>query len=76
MSELSKQVNNFFNEATKTEVDELIDSMLLSEHLKQVLKLKYVQGKDVNYIAYITGFSKSKIDSDLRKIRKKISKLI
>ena len=76
MSELSKQVNNFFNEATKSDVDKLKDNMIISDHLKQVLEMRYIQGKDINYIAYVTGYSKGKIEADLRKIRKKISKII
>ena len=76
MSELSKQVNRFFNEATKKEVDNLKQSILISEHLKKVLEMRYIEGKDIDYIAYVTGYSKSKIEADLRKLRKKISKII
>jgi hypothetical protein len=76
MSELSKKVNRFFDEATKTEVEHLIDEMLISEHLKLVLKLRYIENKDINFIAYKTGYSKGKIEADLRKLRKKLSKLI
>lgn len=76
MSELSKQVNKFFNEATKKDVDNLKENILISEHLKKVLEMRYIEGRDINYIAYITGYSKGKIEADLRKIRKKISKII
>jgi DNA-directed RNA polymerase specialized sigma24 family protein len=76
MSEISKQVNKFFNEATKKEVEDLKDNILISEHLKTVLEMKYIEGYDINYIAYKTGYSKGKIESDLRKLRKKIAKLI
>jgi len=76
MSEISKQVNRFFNEATKKEVNELTDNILISEHLKNVLEMRYIKGYDINYIAYQTGYSKGKIESDLRKLRKKIAKLI
>lgn len=76
MSELSKQVNKFFNDATKKEVEHLKDNILISEHQRKVLEMRYIEGKDINYIAYETGYSKGKIEADLRKIRKKISKLI
>lgn len=76
MSELSKQVNKFFNDATKKEVEDLKDNILISEHQRKVLEMRYIEGKDINYIAYETGYSKGKIEADLRKIRKKISKLI
>ena len=76
MSELSRQVNKFFNEASKNEVENLIDNILMTDHLKRVFEMKYIEGKDINFIAYKTGYSKGKIEADLRKIRKKISKII
>ena len=76
MSELSKKVNRYFDEATKSDVNKLKEDILISEHLKRVLELRYIEGRDINYIAYITGYSKGKIEADLRKLRKKISKLI
>ena len=76
MSELTKKVNRFFDEATKAEVENLINQMSISEHLKLVLKLKYIEEKDINFIAYQTGYSKAKINSDLAKLRKKMSKVI
>lgn len=76
MSELSKQVNNFFSEATKSEVIDLLDKIYINEHEKKVLLMRYTEGYDINYIAYKTGYSRGKIEADLRKIRKKLSKLI
>lgn len=76
MSELSKQVNRFFNSATKTEVENLKQELLVTEHQKKVLEMKYIEGKDIDFIAYTTGYSKGKIESDLRRIRKKIAKLL
>ena len=76
MSELSKRVNNFFLEATRSDVEKLKNDMLISEHLYKVFEMRYIQNKDINFIAYTTGYSRGKIEADLRKIRKKISKLI
>ena len=76
MSELSKKVNRFFNSATKSDVENLKQELLITEHLKNVLEMKYIEGKDIEYIAYVTGYSRGKIEADLRKIRKKIAKLL
>lgn len=76
MSELSRKVNSFFNEATRTEVEQIFNNILISEHLQLVFKMRYIENKDINFIAYTTGYSKSKIESDLRKIRKKLAKVI
>ena len=76
MSELSKRVNQFFNFTPKSEVNKIKDNIIISEHLKQVLEMRYIEGKYIVYIAYKTGYSRSKIEADLRKLRKKIEPLI
>lgn len=76
MSELSKKVNQFFNFTPKTEIEKVKNDMVISEHLRQVLEMRYMQGKDIDYIAYKTGYSRGKIESDLRKIRRKMEPLI
>lgn len=76
MSELSKRVNQFFNFTPKSEVNKIKDNIIISEHLKQVLEMRYIEGRDIEYIAFKTGYSRSKIEADLRKLRKKIEPLI
>lgn len=76
MSELSKRVNKFFNFTPKSEIDKVKENIVISEHLKQVLEMRYLEGRDIEYIAFKTGYSRSKIESDLRKLRKKIEPLI
>jgi DNA-directed RNA polymerase specialized sigma24 family protein len=76
MSELSKKVNRFFENATKAEVENLLDNIIITDHEKQVFRLKYIKGHDIDYIAIMTGYSKGKIEADLRKIRRKMEKLV
>lgn len=76
MSMLSKQINEFFSVATKEDAEKVINNMLINDHLKKVLYMKYIEGKDIEFIAYKTGYSKAKINADLAKIRRKISKAL
>lgn len=76
MSETSKQMNRFIEDATKIEIEEILENIILTDHQKEVFEMKYIKRYDVNYIAYKTGYSISKVESDLRKIRKKFVKLI
>lgn len=76
MSELSKKVNRYFNDMTKPELNILLETIMLDEHLHKVLIMRYVENKDIDFIAYKTGYSKGKIEADLRKIRRKIARLI
>lgn len=72
MSELSKNVNKFFKFSPKREIDDLIDQLVLSDHLRLVLNLFYVEKKDIDTIAEITGYSRGKIEADLKTIRHKM----
>lgn len=76
MSELSKRINQFFREATRQEVKVVKDNIYISEHLEQVFNMFYLEKKDIDFIAYKTGWSRGKIEADLRLIRSKISKII
>lgn len=76
MSELSKRVNEFFKSATRNEVKEIKDNIYISEHLEKVFDMFYIQKKDIEYIAFTTGYSRGKIEADLRLLRKKLNKLI
>ena len=76
MSDLSKKVNRFFKFATKPEVMKVKDNIYISKHLNEVFEMFYLQGKDIDYIAFKTGYSRGKIEADLRLLRKKIEPLI
>ena len=76
MSELSKRINEFFRSATRKDVMQIKDNIYISEHLEKVFDMFYLQRKDIDYIAYSTGYSRGKIEADLRLLRSKISKLL
>lgn len=75
MSEITKKINQFFRLATKKEVQEIKDKIYISEHLEQVFTMYYIEKKNIGYIADITGYGVTKINSDLRLIREKINRL-
>lgn len=76
MSQLSKRINEFIKYATRQEVKEIKDKIYISEHLEKVFDMFYIQKLDIDYIAYKTGYSRGKIEADLRLLRSKINKLI
>lgn len=76
MSELTKKINQFFRLATRKEVQEIKDNIYISEHLEQVFTMYYIEKKSIGYIADVTGYGVTKINSDLRLLREKINKLL
>ena len=54
----------------------LIDSCLMSEEDKQILKMIYVENKTLAYIGDVLGYSESTIKTKHRKLLKKLLKLL
>lgn len=55
---------------------ELLDSCTLSDEDKEIIKLHYVQHKNLGYIADTLGYSESAIKKKHKKILCKISKIL
>lgn len=76
MSKLVKEINKFFNKATKTEIHELLSEIMLDEYQAKIFRMKYIQHYDIGYIADILKVSRSKLNNDLAKIRLKIERAL
>lgn len=55
---------------------ELLDSCTLSDEDKEIVKLHYVQNKNLGYIADMLGYSESAIKKKHKKILCKLSKIL
>lgn len=55
---------------------ELLDSCTLSNEDKEIVKLHYVQNKNLGYIADMLGYSESAIKKKHKKILCKLSKIL
>lgn len=56
--------------------EELLDTCILTEEDKTIMRLHYLKGKDFGYIADELGFSESTIKRKHQKILKKVGKLV
>ena len=54
----------------------LIDSCLIPEEDKQILRMIYVENKTLSYIGDVLGYSESTIKTKHRKLLKKLLKLL
>lgn len=55
MSNITKQINKYFDEASRPEVEKLIQQeLLLNPHLEKVCRMRYEKQLDINTIAYET----------------------
>ncbi len=55
---------------------ELLDSCTLTEEDKTIIKMHYVQGKNLAYIGDILGYSESTIKKKHKRILNKLSKIL
>lgn len=67
-----KEINKFFAEATRQEVEELLSNIMLDEYQAKVFRMRYGYHKDIGYIADTLKVSRSKLNNDLAKIRIKL----
>ena len=76
MSELTKEVNRFFGYESKRKIDGLTQELNLHGELLQIYEMRYLQGKDVNFIADMLSCSPAKVHKKLGVIRAKINKIL
>lgn len=76
MSQLVKEINLFFRNATKEDVTKLLSQIILSERQEKIFEMFYLKKKDVNYIADAVGISESIVRLEMNKIRLKIQRVL
>lgn len=55
---------------------ELLDSCTLTDEDKEIIKLHYVKGKNLGYIADLLGYSESAIKKKHKRILSKLNKIL
>lgn len=76
MSELSKRVNEFFKSASRKDVEKVKEQIYISSYLLGVMDMFYKEHLSIDEIAFRTGYSRGKIESDLRLIRSKLKRIV
>lgn len=60
----------------RTTFEELIEEAMLTNTEKQMMKMHYIEGKNLGYIADILGYSEAGIQKMHKRILRKIESLI
>jgi len=74
MSNLVKLINEFFKLADRAEINQLLDSVVLTDRQKKIFEMRYLRGNDINFIADTLGYCPRVINKELRLVRNKIAK--
>ena len=76
MSDTVKNINAFFRTALRTEVNDLLSELALSERQLTIFEMFYIQKKDIFYIADSLGVCDTVVNRELKKVRTKIAKAL
>ena len=76
MLEAVRKVNSYFKSATSPEVDILLSQIILSERQLKIIDMYSINKKDIGFIADSLYVSISVINTELRNIRDKVTKVI
>lgn len=76
MSQTIRKINNFFNNAISSDIEKINKNIILSERQEIIFKMKYLQKKDINFIADSLNVCSMVVNNELKIIRKKIVRIL
>lgn len=71
-----KEINRYFENATRADVNDLLSKIILSERQTRIFEMFYLKDMNIGFIADKLGYSQSVISEELKVIRCKISVVI
>ena len=75
MSATVLEINNFFRFATKSDIDKLLENMILTERQKRIFEMFYIKKQGREFTADTLFISESEVSKELRLIRSKMLKV-
>lgn len=76
MSQTIRKINNFFNNAISSDIEKINKNIILSERQEIIFRMKYIQKKDINFIADSLNVCPMVVNNELKIIRKKIVRIL
>ena len=74
MSETVRNINALFKTALRSDVDDLLAKLALSDRQTRIFEMFYVQKKDIWMISNEIGVCEAVVNRELKKVRTKIAK--
>ena len=71
-----KEINNYFKTATRSDVNDLLSKIILSERQTRIFEMFYLRDMNIGFIADSLNVSQSVINKELEEIRCKICVII
>ena len=74
MSEIVKNINSLFKTAIRSEIDDLLSTLALSDRQTKIFEMFYIKKIDIWMISNELGICEAVVNRELKKIRTKIAK--
>lgn len=68
------EINRWFRDASRADVNELLEKIILTARQTRVFEMFYLRGQDIGFIADTLCISPSVINEELKIIREKIKR--
>ena len=75
MSATVLKINKFFRFATKSDINKLLENMILTERQKRIFEMFYIKKQGRGFTADTLFISESEVSKELRLIRSKMLKV-
>ena len=72
MSAETLRINDFFRNARKSEVENVVSDIIFSDRQEKIFSMFYIRKNDINFIADTLGTSADTVNKELRRIRRKL----
>lgn len=76
MASTVKTINAYFKHAIKSDVNDILSKLILTERQNKVFSMFYLEKKDIDFIADSLNVCRTVVNTELRLIRSKVQKVI
>ena len=76
MDSTVKTINGYFRNAVKSDVNEVLSKLILTERQNKIFNMFYLEKQDINFIADSLNVCRSVVNTELHLIRSKVKKVI
>lgn len=76
MDSTVKAINSYFRNAVKSDVTSLLSELILTERQSKIFSMFYLEKKDIDFIADSLNVCRTVVNTELKLLRNKISRII
>lgn len=76
MASTVKTINAYFKHAIQSDVNDILSKLILTERQNKIFNMFYLEKKDIDFIADSLNVCRTVVNTELRLIRNKVSRIL